>query len=124
MNEKEYIAQLQAELAVKNDRIALLEQEIGIAGDVLRYPGLTRQQTTVLRVLLRNETPRKSTFMAALYSGSWKEYPDEKIVDIFIHQLRKRLKVHNIKIETVWGVGYRMSEACKKTARAAVCEGA
>jgi hypothetical protein len=31
--------------------------------------------------------------------------------------MRKKLKPYGIEIETFWGVGYAMSEACKMRAR-------
>ncbi|YBV98388.1 helix-turn-helix domain-containing protein [Phyllobacteriaceae bacterium JZ32] len=48
--------------------------------------------------------------MAALYWADDEE-PLIKIIDVFICKLRKKLRPLDIKIETIWGRGYRLQIA-------------
>lgn len=47
---------------------------------------------------------------SALYRFS-DNMPEEKIIDVFINKLRKKLKPWGVTIETVWGVGYKLPKA-------------
>ena len=61
---------------------------------------------------LRKGTPlSKDLFLNHLYGGM--DEPDEKIIDVFICKLRKKLAAlsnGNNPIETVWGRGYVLRE--------------
>jgi|GEM_PF-2957957 len=54
--------------------------------------------------------------LLALY-GMWDEVPDQKIVDVWVHKVRTKLRhaQAQITIETVWGRGWRMTaESCAR----------
>ena len=69
-------------------------------------------------VLMSNRAPRKSTFMAALYSdGAYDDEAEEKIIDVWICKIRKKLKPFDIEIKTNWGKSYEIPEASKARAR-------
>jgi two-component system cell cycle response regulator CtrA len=109
---------LEEENATLRDRNEFLETEIGKAHDAFPiFLDLTHQESICLGVLLKNQYPRKSTFMAALYSDQLDDQAEEKIVDVFLCKLRKKIKPYGIEIETVWGQGYKMAEAHKATLR-------
>lgn len=60
----------------------------------------------LFRAAPRIET--RARIMDALYAGRCGDEPDEKVVDVFICKLRKKLKDTGLRIESVWGVGYRL----------------
>ena len=119
------IQMLEAENVALRDRIALLEEQIGVANaDSLGlYFDLTPQEAICLGVLLSNKAPRRSTFMAALYSDRADEDVEPKIIDVFICKMRKKLKPLGIEIENQWGEGYAMPEMSKARARELMAHG-
>jgi two-component system, cell cycle response regulator CtrA len=75
---------------------------------------LTNREYQVMELLsLRKGTPlSKETFLNHLYGGM--DEPTQKIVDVFVCKLRKKLsRVSNGKdyIDTVWGHGYVLRES-------------
>ena len=74
---------------------------------------LTKMEYQMLELLsLRKGTPvSKESFLNHLYGGI--DEPQQKIIDVFIHKLRKKLDAAsngNNPIETVWGSGYVLRE--------------
>jgi two-component system cell cycle response regulator CtrA len=64
--------------------------------------------------LLQNKAPRKATFMTALYSLRPEDEIGEKIVDVYICKIRKKLSPMGIEIETSWGKGYLLRDDTKE----------
>jgi two-component system cell cycle response regulator CtrA len=114
------IRMLEDELTLKDERIRLLEEAIAGANveDHALYFDLTPQQAICFGVLLKNRAPRRSAFMAALYSGRADDEIEPKIIDVFICQMRKKLIPLGIEIKTHWGECYEMPETSKARARA------
>jgi len=110
-------------LEVENDtlreRVTQLEHEIGLSSE--RFPvffDLTRNEAIIFGVLLNNVAPRKSAFMTALFSDrNENDSPDEKIIDVWLCKMRKKLAPFGIEIKTAWGLGYEMPEPSKAIAR-------
>jgi two-component system cell cycle response regulator CtrA len=50
--------------------------------------------------------------MSQLYSSEVDEEPEQKIIDVFVHKIRKKLEAATGEqcIETVWGRGYSMKD--------------
>ena len=108
---------LEAENDMLRDRVEQLEKEIGLAAEVPLVAGLTKNESIIFGVLLNNLSPRKSTFMTALFSDRIDDPPDIKIIDVWICKMRHKLKPFGIEIKTVWGCGYAIPEASKTIAR-------
>jgi two-component system, cell cycle response regulator CtrA len=66
---------------------------------------------------VNNRAPRVDAFMAALYSDQADEAPDEKVLDVWICKMRKKLKPFGIEIKTHWGECWEIPEASKAIAR-------
>jgi DNA-binding response OmpR family regulator len=95
-----------------------LNEELGLAAQPPPMFGLTTQEGIIFGVLLSNRAPRKSTFMAALYSdGAYDDEAEEKIVDVLICKIRKKLTPFGIEIKTNWGESYELPEASKARVR-------
>ncbi len=78
-----------------------------------RPVNLTGKEFAVLELLTlrRRQVVRKDAMLSQLYSIDETE-PDQKIIDVFICKLRKKLAAAGAAglISTVWGAGYRLEE--------------
>ena len=99
----------QPTLRVGAVRLNLASREVRVGNTELR---LTGKERAVLELLfLRKGTLlRKETFIDHLYGGI--DEPATKIVDVFIHKLRKKLTAAGADglISTMWGRGYMVRE--------------
>lgn len=112
------IEALEDALARKDEEIARLEAALGLDFLAPMEWRLTGQETRVFGCLLARDVATKHALMAACYTNLGKEEPDPKIVDVFVCKVRKKLAVFDVSIETVWGVGYRLSAATRATVKA------
>jgi two-component system, cell cycle response regulator CtrA len=109
---------LEAENDILREENRQLKEEIGLAALPPPMFGLTTQEAVIFGVLLANRAPRRSTFMAAIYSdGAYDDEAEEKIIDVMICKMRKKLEPFGITINTNWGEGFFMSEESKAKAR-------
>lgn len=110
MDDRARIDMLEQENDALRERIAQLES--ALCGDDFALPiewRLTGQEVIVMGVLLARELATKQAIMTALYSGRIDDGAEEKMVDVFICKIRKKLKPFGVAIETVWGRGYQVS---------------
>lgn len=93
------------EIQLLKDRVAILEDALGITR---RFPpdwGLTPRQEQMLGILCKTTVAPAERFMVALYS----DYADPPVGNIIATQLcklRKRLKPMGIEIKSRLGGGY------------------
>lgn len=113
----EYLETVEAENSALRDRIAELEELLGLTAAMPAMIALTKHEAMLLGIVLKREFVSKTAAMMALY-GRLDETPDTKIVDVFLSHLRKKLNAHGIKIETKWGEGIFMDAANKALVRA------
>jgi DNA-binding response OmpR family regulator len=109
---------LEAENETLREQNRQLKEEIGLAAQPPPMFGLTTQEAAVFGVLLSNRAPRRSTFMAAIYSdGAYDDEAGQKIIDVWICKIRKKLMPFGIEIKTNWGESYEIPEPSKARAR-------
>lgn len=74
--------------------------------------GLARGEGCIVAALWKAapNVATKERLMIAVY-GLRSDVPDEKIIDVLICKARRRLAHFDIRIETHWGLGYRMDLA-------------
>jgi two-component system, cell cycle response regulator CtrA len=81
--------------------------------DGKRVP-LTVREFAIVEVLAlrKGSTVSKDALMAQLYSSEVDEEPEQKIIDVFVHKIRKKIEATTGEqcIETVWGRGYAMKD--------------
>lgn len=98
------------ENASLRDRIQVLEDALSTAPTLPPILGLSRAEAAVLGAIeATTETASKDRIMAALYSTSPEDPPGEKIVDVYVCKVRKKLKRWGIEVQTQWGAGYYMT---------------
>jgi DNA-binding response OmpR family regulator len=111
------------------DRIEELESVLGVGHeDVTAYKRalkLTTEQAKVLGLIAKRGTVTRESIFTVLYGArpDCDQPADVRIVDVIVCHVRKRLHdAVGVELETVWGVGFRMSSAGKSALRAFVAE--
>lgn len=98
-----------------------LEDEESFNFACARVFKVTRLEISVLSILLKRAQATKDQLHHAIKQtrpGEDREEIDPKIVDVVICHMRKKFREHNIKIETVWGIGYLISASNRERALA------
>jgi two-component system cell cycle response regulator CtrA len=108
---------LDVENETLREEIRLLKKALKGADMPPPYFNLTRSEAEMFNVLLNNRAPRVEAFIAAMYSTEADEPPGEKILDVWICKMRKKLKPFGIEIKTHWGECWEMPESSKVRAR-------
>jgi len=118
------IEALEAENERLRNRVEQLEAAEGLSFIAPPEWALTGREMRLFGVLMARDLATKNAIMTALYGDRIDEPPEIKIVDVFICKLRAKLKRFEVAIETVWGLGYRLSAESKAAVRARLAEGA
>ena len=75
---------------------------------------LTVREFAIVEVLAlrKGSTVSKEALMSQLYSSEIDQEPEQKIIDVFVHKIRKKIEAATGEqcIETVWGRGYALKE--------------
>lgn len=97
----------------------VLENHEQLRSLCMRMFKVTRQQSAVLSLLLRRNEMTKAQIHTVLLenrpSGGG-EVTTEKMVDVVVFHIRKKLKPHNITVETLWGTGYSIPHTSRARA--------
>jgi DNA-binding response OmpR family regulator len=78
--------------------------------------GLSMQQANVLELIMKRQIASKDAIMTHLYGATPEGGPitGKKAIDVVVHHVRKRLAHHDVKITTVYGVGFMIRPEGKK----------
>ena len=104
------------EIEPLREKVRQYEEALAPRGLLPRAWRLTGKEETLLRALraVGPNVLHHERAMLALY-GMWEDMPEQKIIDVFICKLRRKLMEAQaqIRIKTVWGRGWRMTpESC------------
>ena len=107
------------EIDVLKDRIRLLESELGADTPVPLVFRLTPSETRILGLLMARPMATHDAVATILYGHrvSDDEVPDGNVAKVLVHKMRKKLGPFGVEIETVWGLGWRMSAEGKEMIR-------
>jgi len=89
----------------------ILENEDQLQMICARVFKTTKQQSAVVAVLIKRREITKAQVHIILQENrpaSNHAPTDEKMVDVVMFHIRKKLKVHEVPIDTIWGTGYAM----------------
>lgn len=84
----------------------------------------TRMESAILAVMLKRNEVTKNQLHVVIEQNRATEGRDEtdpKMVDVVICHLRKKLRKFDLKIETVWGIGYLIPVSDRERATALLC---
>lgn len=100
-------------------RVAVLEEALGIGLPAPPQLKMWRRCQDLLGLLLKRQFGPREALYAAIWNARPEcEQPELKMVDIYIHRLRKQLRPHGITIETNKCFGYFMTGENKARTRA------
>ncbi len=86
--------------------------------DLPREWGLTLKEDQIFRTILSaTGVATRDRILTALYFDRGDAEPNQKILDVFICKLRKKLEPFQIKIRTVWGRGWEIDAEVKAQLR-------
>ena len=109
---------LEAELDTARETIRQLREDHGFLTVAPVSLRLTTSEASIFGVLLKKDGATNELLMQALYSDSGADDPpEEKIIDVFVCKMRKKIKPFGISITTLWGKGYCMPPESKVIAR-------
>lgn len=91
----------------------ILENEDALKCAIARVFKASRLEGAMLAMMLKRDQTTKEQLHGVVeqnrpFPGT-KEMTDIKMVDVIICKLRKKLRDHEVLIETVWGIGYLIS---------------
>lgn len=112
------IRELLAQIIELEERLALFESATieAVAPDLRGI--LTKSEAIVLGILMQRDVATKEQLMVALYANRKDtEIAHDKIIDIFIHKVRRKIGGHGIEIRTHWGIGYSLTPESKVRVR-------
>lgn len=78
---------------------------------------LTRSEYKVLAALASKPRVTKEALYHALYS--FDDGPEPGILNVFISKLRRKLSPMGCEIETIWGLGYGLTDRSREILRGA-----
>lgn len=107
------VDQLQAENEELRERIRQLEEMLGQTFSATRKLGLTQTENKILGLLVKVKVATRDAIHSLIYFDRPNEVPDIAIVNCFICKLRKKLKPHDITIETERDLGYFLTTDTK-----------
>ena len=105
---------LHQEIAKLRGRVVELESEVIYFKDMMRSSldfsrrwKLTAVETKILSILTTGGVKDRSVFMALIYD---KDEPHDRILDVFISKIRRKIEPDGVRIDALWGQGYVMSD--------------
>jgi two-component system cell cycle response regulator CtrA len=113
---------LQRQNELLEDEVAELREKVRslealIAPDII-VPiewGLTGKEGLLLSLLVGRELVSKDYAIQAMYALNHDDdIPDQKIVDVFVCKIRKKLTPFGVTIHTVWGKGYTLDQSTRQ----------
>ena len=111
--DQEFMDALEDENDALRAQVVELKRLLGVLFESPLQLNLTSQESSLFGVLLNRELLTKDMAMFALYGATGEEPAQEKIIDVFVCKIRKKLDPFKILIHTKWGVGWYMDEETK-----------
>lgn len=93
-----------------------MRREIGLSErlpSALAAPWLSPKLSELFLLLERRQLVSREMALLALYGDS-ADWPDPKIIDVYIHKLRKRIAPRGLQIKTQYCQGWYFSDESRK----------
>lgn len=109
------VIRLRRELADKEAEIEALRQvRVGDHERFVGVAGFTAMEARFVALIASRDRVSKEAAFSALYDHGSDDPPAPKIVDIWLHRVRRKLKPYGVTIETIWGFGFQVSAEGRK----------
>lgn len=101
-----------SELERLRERVRELEAVLGLRIDLPNALGLTPIETRIVGILISREIVSGEAIFSAVYGGKpYADQPDQKVVEVHLVKIRRKLRKHGVKIKNSYGVGYYIEKA-------------
>lgn len=111
------VRELKSALDLAQARIGELEGALGIGDELLQYRllGFTEQQAGVVNCLAKRQVVSREQLMQIMYADDPERglEVDEKTVDVVVCKVRAMLAKGGIELETLWAIGWRLTNSGK-----------
>ena len=97
----------------RDERIRQLERDLyGREWEAPSELRLTKLETAIVATLLANNRICSQSLLidATRGRGSQKENPNSNLIDAKICYIRAKLRPYGLRVETVWGCGYKIED--------------
>jgi two-component system cell cycle response regulator CtrA len=109
------IAALEALNDDLESKLVVIQENLGQRMQLPMVLSLTASEASIIGCLYARQSCTKALLHGLLYGNRLDaDVAMEKIIDVFICKLRKKLKPYGIEVETIWGHGYAMHEPSKE----------
>ena len=114
-HKKTELEYLQEENAILREQVARLRKALSPLRSVAFFK-LSKSEERIFSILLRQGYVSRSSILDFLYLERDEDEPYEKILDVFVCRLRKKLGKYGISVQTVWGQGYALTKQMRQKA--------
>lgn len=97
------VYELQSQVEALRDATA-----VNFIADIQSIFRMTSKEAKTVSALLDGIPHSKEAIFSSIYFDSMYDPPEMKIVDVLICKVRKKLFPFSVKVETIWGSGYRL----------------
>lgn len=112
---------LPADLEEAHELILQLRDAL-IGTEAAPIPSLTATEQAIVGMLVRRQIATPEALSVVLYADRADDPPAPKIFDVLILKIRRKLAPFGIRIETVWGLGWRISPEHRRVLREMMSE--
>ena len=94
------------------EQVKLLEEALGAKMPGPSFVHLTTHESRLFGALRSTAFMTKEAILNVMYGGMLEE-PNQKIIDVYICKIRRKMAPFGVEIDTVWGRGYCISDVMK-----------
>lgn len=118
MNLERRVQELKERNEVLQETVHRLRQAMIETRPLPRKWRLTPSEEDILGVMVNREVATYDAMLTVLYSAKGRPEAAQKILQVFICRLRKKLEPFGVKIHTFWGRGWSLSPETRASLRA------
>ncbi|MCV9910196.1 helix-turn-helix domain-containing protein [Brucella sp. HL-2] len=104
------IERLTEENEILKEQIVQLKNMLVPPAELPQEWRLTGNEATIFRCLMSRDVADKDFIWHSLYGDRVDNPPEQKIIDVHICYMRRKLRPFGIQIGTVWGRGFSLSD--------------
>lgn len=99
---------LRRENEVLREKVALLESSMRVKDTLPKEWMLSPMEDRLVRTLMALRPAPRDAIMVSLYGTDCDDPPQDKIIDVMVSRVRRKLRPFGYEIRNVYGVGYEL----------------